>query len=152
MSNVFGEYQRIDNPARGVLNFMIGRALRGEPLTVHGTGDFVRDYTYVQNYIDAFILAAISEKTNGEVFNLGSGEGRTFNEVVEKIKKIVEATTSKNVTIIHIPFPGGENEINKRNEIVDFSKFKQATGWFPKISFDNGLEKTIGFYVDRIRN
>lgn len=152
LSNVFGEFQRIDNPSRGVLNFMIGRALRGEPLKVYGTGEFIRDYTYVQNYVDAFILASVSEKTNGEVFHLGSGEGRTFNEVVEKIKKIVETTVGKNVTITHVPFPEGENEINKRNEIIDFSKFRDATGWFPKISFDEGLERTIEFYVNGIKS
>ena len=147
LSNVFGEFQRIDNPNRGVLNFMIGRALRGEELTVYGKGDFIRDYCYVQNYIDAFILAALSEKTNGQVYVLGSGEGRTFNEIVEKIKKIVEDKTSKQVVIIHIPFPDEENEINKRNFVADFSKFKEVTGWFPKISFDDGLKRTIEFYV-----
>src|SRR3989344_5831734 len=147
LSNVFGELQRIDNPNRGVLNFMIGRALRGEELTVYGTWSFIRDYCYVQNYIDAFILAAISEKTNGQVYVLGSGQGKTFNEVVEKIKGIVEEKTGKDVAITHIPFPEEENEINKRNFVADFSKFKEATGWFPKVSFDEGLRRTIDFYL-----
>ena len=147
LSNVFGEYQRIDNPGRGVLNFMIGRALREEPLTVHGKGDFIRDYCYMQNYLDAFILSALSEKTNGEVYLLGTGEGRTFNEVVEKIKKITEPLINKPVVITHIPFPEAEHKINKRDSIVDYSKFRQATGWYPKISFDEGLRKTIEFYI-----
>jgi len=149
LSNVFGEYQKIDNPNRGVLNFMIGKALRNEPMTVYGTGNFIRDYCYVQNYIDAFILAALSEKTNGEVYNLGTGEGRTFNEVVEKIKLITEPLTNKPVTITHIAFPEGEHSLNKRNFITDCSKFKEATGWFPKISFDEGLKRTIEFYINR---
>lgn len=147
LSNVFGELQKIDNPNRGVLNFMIGRALKGEILTVYGKGDFIRDYCYVQNYVDAFIVAALSENTNGEVYILGTGEGRTMNEVVDKIKKITEAMTGKSVVIENIPFPEGENEINKRNFVANFSKFKEATGWYPKISFDEGLEKTIGFFV-----
>ncbi len=147
LSNVFGELQRIDNPNRGILNFMIGRALRGEKLNVYGSGDFIRDYCYVQNYVDAFILAAISENTNGETYVLGSGEGRTFNEVVEKIKKITEQLINKNVLIEHIPFPEEENEINKRNFIADYNKFRRDTGWFPKISFDEGLKRTIEFYV-----
>ncbi len=149
LSNVFGEGQRIDTPNRGVLNFMIGRALRGEKLTVHGKGDFIRDYCYVQNYIDAFILAALSEKTNGEIYVLGSGEGRTMNEVVEKIKKITEDLTGKGVVIEHISFPEGENEINKRNFVADFSKFKNDAGWFPRISFDEGLNRTIEFYLNK---
>ncbi|MBI4116575.1 SDR family NAD(P)-dependent oxidoreductase [Candidatus Pacearchaeota archaeon] len=147
LSNVFGEFQSIDNPSRGVLNFMIGRALRGEILTVYGKGDFIRDYSYVQNYVDAFILAAISEKTNGEFYVLGSGEGKTMNEVVDNIKKIVEDSSNKSVAITHVEFPGDESEINKRNFVADYSKFKTATGWFPKISFGDGLRKTIKFYL-----
>ncbi|PIN90868.1 hypothetical protein COU60_00805 [Candidatus Pacearchaeota archaeon CG10_big_fil_rev_8_21_14_0_10_34_76] len=149
ISNVFGERQRIDNPNRGILNFMIGRALRGEDLTVYGDGEFVRDYCYIQNYMDAFILSAISDKTNGEVFTLGSGEGRTFNEVVRKIKEIVEEMSGKNVKITHVPFPEGENKINKRNFIADFSKFTKSTGWKPEISFENGLRRTIEFYYNK---
>tara|TARA_Y100000310_G_scaffold167546_2_gene167399 strand:+ start:37924 stop:38964 length:1041 start_codon:yes stop_codon:yes gene_type:complete len=147
ISNVFGELQRIDNLNRGVLNFMIGKALRGEKLTVYGEGNFIRDYNYVENYIDAFLLAALSKKTDGNFYVLGSGQGKTFNEVVEKIKNIVESLTKKKVDITHIPNPQGENEINKRNFIADYSKFKRDTGWFPKISFDEGLKKTIEFFV-----
>ena len=52
-----------------------------------------------------------------------AGEGKTFNEVVEKIKSIVESLTKKKVDITHVPNPQGENEINKRNFIADYSKF-----------------------------
>jgi len=153
LSNIFGEHQRIDNPNRGVLNFMIGKSLKGEPLTVYGKGDFIRDYCYVQNYVDAFVLAAVSEKTLGETFVLGSGQGRTFNEVVEKIKEIVEKKTGRKVEITHIPFPDsgkGEEKINKRNFYADIKKFSLATGWIPKISFQEGLEKTIDFYLNKV--
>lgn len=150
LSNVFGEYQRTNSPNRGILNFMIGNALSEKPLTVYGKGDFIRDYCYVQNYLDAFILAGESSATDGEVFVLGSGEGKTMNEVVEKIKGIVENLTGKEVVIKHIPFPGEEHEINKRNFIADFSKFHHATGWEPKISFDDGLRRTIEFYTNRL--
>ncbi|MEK6914071.1 MAG: GDP-mannose 4,6-dehydratase [Nanoarchaeota archaeon] len=150
LSNVFGEYQKIDNPNRGILNFMIGKALRNEDLTIYGKGDFIRDYSYVQNYIDAFILAAESEKTNGEIFVLGSGEGKTFLEVVEKIKKIVENLTNKKLVIKYLPFPKGYDEINKRNFIADYLKFNKTVNWKPKINFEEGLKKTIEFYIYRI--
>ena len=146
LSNVFGEGQKIDNLNRGVLNFMVGRALRGEELTVYGEGDFIRDYNYIQNYIDAFVLAAESEKTNGEVFVLGSGEGKTFQEVVEKIKEIFEEDYGKEVEITYVDFPEGTHKINKRNFEADYRKFNKATGWVPEISFENGLKKTVKFY------
>jgi len=146
LANVFGEYQKIDNPNRGVLNFMIGKALRGEPLTVYGKGDFIRDYSYVGNFIDAFILATESENTNGKIYVLGSGEGKTFLEVVESIKKIVEEKWKK-VEIKFIDVPE-THKINKRDFVADYSRFKKATGWTPKINFEEGLRKTIEFYWD----
>lgn len=149
LSNVFGEFQKIDNPNRGILNFMIGKALRNEDLTIYGKGDFIRDYCYVQNYVDAFVLAAESNKTNGEVFVLGSGEGKTFLEVVSRIKEIVENLSNKKLIIKHIPFSEGENKINKRNFIADFSKFNKAVGWNPEIGFEEGLRKTIEFYYNK---
>jgi UDP-glucose 4-epimerase len=150
LSNVFGEGQRIDNPNRGVLNFMIGRALRGEELSVYGSGEFIRDYCYVQNYVDAFIAAASTEKTNGEIYVLGSGEGRSFNDVVNKIKDIFESKKGgkREVQITHVPFPDEENKINKRNFVADYDKFKEATGWSPKVGFNEGLKRTIEFYMD----
>ncbi len=148
LSNVFGEGQRIDNPNRGVLNFMIGRALRGEVLKVYGGGLFIRDYNYVQNYIDAFLLAAVSDNVNGKVFVIGSGEGVMFRKVVEKIKNIVENLTGKEVVIESVPFPEGEHKINRRNFIADSTRFREATGWYPRVGFDEGLEKSIIFYAD----
>jgi nucleoside-diphosphate-sugar epimerase len=150
LSNVFGERQKINNPNRGILNFMIGRALRGEEMTVYGDGGFIRDYCYIQNYIDAFILAAQKDETSGEFFVLGSGIGRKFIDVVNEIKKIVKEITGKDSKIVHIPFPEGENKVNKRNFIADYSKFKKATGWYPKVSFEEGVRNTINFYKNKI--
>ncbi|MEK6922610.1 MAG: GDP-mannose 4,6-dehydratase [Nanoarchaeota archaeon] len=150
LANVFGEGQRIDNPNRGVLNFMIGKALKGEKLLIYGEGDFIRDYSYVQNYIDAFILTAVSEKTNGGVFILGSGQGLKFVEVVNKIKEFVKEIAGKEVIVEHVPFPEGEHAISKRNFIADYSKLHRTTGWFPQISFEEGLKKTIEFFNDRV--
>lgn len=149
LSNVFGEGQSIDNPNRGVLNYMVGRALRGEPLTIYGDGEFTRDYGYVQNYVDAFILAATTPKTNGETYVLGSGRGVTFNEAMQLIVTFMKEIAKKNVTITHIPFPEGENKINKRNFIADYSKFTRATGWKPRVPFEEALKTTIQYYHDQ---
>lgn len=149
LSNVFGEMQKIDSPSRGILNFMIGKAIRGEPLTVYGDGNFIRDYTYAEDYINAFILSAISKNTDGEFYVLGSEQGRTFNSVVETIKKIGEKIMEKEILITHIQPPNqqkGEEKINNRNFIADCKKFKQATGWFAKTNFEEGIKKTFEYH------
>ena len=152
LSNVFGEKQKIDSPSRGILNFMIGKAIRGEPLTVYGKGGFIRDYTYAEDYVDAFILSAISKNTDGETFVLGSEQGRTFNSVVETIKKIGEEITKKEITITHIePLnqQKGEEKINNRNFIANSGKFKSATGWFTKTNFEEGIRKTFEYHYQK---
>ena len=146
LSNVFGEMQRTDNPKRGIVNYMVGRALRGELITIYGDGELVRDYSYVQNFVDAFVLSAESEETNGETYVLGSGKGKTLNEVSSTISNVTKEIAETDVKVIHVPFPKEYHEINKRNFIADSSKFRAATGWEPKISFEEGIRRTINFY------
>ncbi len=146
LANVFGEGQSIDNPNRGVVNFMIGRALRGEGINLYGDGELVRDYSYVQNFVDAFILAAESKKTNGEIYVLGSGEGRTFNQVASTISKAITEVTGIGVKVNYMPFPEETNQINKRNFIADSSRFRTSTGWQPRVGFEEGIRRTIDFY------
>jgi len=146
LSNVFGEMQRTDNPRRGIVNYMIGRALREEEITVYGDGKLIRDYSYVQNFIDAFILAAESKETNGETYVLGSGNGKTLNEVSSTISDLTKELIGIDVKVTHEPFPEGTHPINKRNFIADSRKFKTATGWKPKSGFEEGIRKTIDFY------
>ena len=129
---------------------MIGRALRGEVLKVFGNGKFMRDYCYVRDYIDAFVLAGESVNTDKGIFILGSGEGREFNEVVEKIREIVVKLNGREVKIEHVEFPDN-NEMNKRNFVANISKFRNATGWYPKVGFDEGLIRTIEFYYNKMK-
>lgn len=146
LANVFGEGQRIDNPKRGILNFFIGRALNGENITVYGNGQLIRDYSYVSNFIDAFISAAESDKTDGEVYVLGSGEGRSFNEVSALIKKFARDIYGKAISVNHVAVPETLHSINMRNFIANPAKFKRDTGWKPKVSFEEGLKRTMEFY------
>jgi len=146
LSNVFGEGQRFDNPNRGVVNFMIGNAIKGKELNIYGDGEWIRDYSYVQNYIDAFIMVAESKKTNGQTYVLGSGKGRTFNEVVSTICKGVKEFYGIDTKVKHTSFPKETHQINMRDYIADTFKLKLDTGWKPKVNFEDGIRRTIQFY------
>jgi len=93
--------------------------------------------------VDAFILAAQSEKADGEVFLMGSNRGTSLKELVELIIKIVGKGTFKLV-----PYP---DSINRRLEIGDFvvnsRKINKLLGWYPKISLEEGLRKTVDFFT-----
>jgi UDP-glucose 4-epimerase len=146
LSNVFGEHQRIDNPKRGILNFFIGRALRGEEITIFGDGELVRDYSYVQNFVDAFIKAAETDKTDGQMYVVGSGQGKSFNQVTEAIQKYSREVYGKDAKVTHVPIPEGTYSINMRNFVANPAKFTRDTGWTPRVGFEEGLKNTMEFY------
>lgn len=146
LANVFGERQRIDNPHRGILNFFIGRVMRGEDILIYGDGNLIRDYSYIQNFVDAFINSAEFQATDGQVYSLGSGTGLSFNVVAEEIQRLALEIYGKQTAIKHVPSPESAHPINTRNFIGDPTKFKKDTGWSPKVDFKEGLKRTMEFY------
>ena len=150
-ANIFGERQDINNPRRGVLNHMIKRAMVGEPITVYGDGKFIRDYNYIQNIVDATLSAVNTDRTNGDYYIVGSGVGKTFKEMVEAVNSAVEKNTGKSTKIVFTPFPQDEKRIDSGDFIADYTKFNKTTGWFPRISFEEGLEKTVLFYKNNLK-
>jgi len=150
-ANVFGERQKMSVSNRGILNQMMRKAFLSETITIYGEGNFIRDYSYVQNYLDACICAALSENTKGEIYMIGSGLGLTFKDMVAILNKNVKELTGKSAEIKHVPFPETEKKIDRGDFIANCSKFKKATGWQPKISFEEGIKKTILFYKERLK-
>lgn len=146
LTNVFGPRQQMKHGKYGVLNYFIRRAMLDEPILIYGDGSTLRDYNYVENVVDAFILAAQSEKADGEVFLVGSNRGTSLKELVELIIKTVGKGTFKLV-----PYP---DSINRKLEIGDFvvnyRKINKLLGWYPKISLEEGLRKTVEFYRQRL--
>ena len=151
LANVFGERQQVNNPRRGILNFMLWRAMTGNPLTIYEPGDFVRDYSYVQNVVDALLLVASSPRAVGRAYVFGSGIGLQFQEMVVQIADAVHDVVGVKAEIMQVPFPGAEKKMDVGDFIADNSKLRMETGWFPRVSFTEGLQKTIQFYHGRLK-
>ena len=147
LANVFGERQQPDNPRRGILNFMVHRALHGQPLTIYEPGDFVRDYSHVDNVVDALLLAALSPRTAGESYVCGSGTGLRFDEMIACVVQAVHAETGITAEVQRVPFPAAERTIDAGDFIADSSKLRAHTGWQPRVDFAEGLRRTIRYYT-----
>ena len=92
------------------------KALTGEPLTIYGKGDYIRDYIYVDDVIAAFLRAPVYiEQLNGKHFVLGSGQGHTIAEAVNLIAERVGAKTKQRVEVKHIEPPTAQSPIEARN-------------------------------------
>jgi UDP-glucose 4-epimerase len=109
------------------------KASNNEPIEIYGDGNYTRDFTYVDDAIEATFLAG--NKGAGEAYNIGSGRRMTINELAEKI---IAITGSKS-KVIHTPAKKGEAE----HTLACIDKAKQGLGWEPKINIETGLKLYI---------
>ena len=126
------------------------RALSGEPLEVYGDGNQTRDFIYIDDLIQAIILAintpsATSHVPWGEVFQIATYKETTVNEIAAKIKAIVESSLDKNVKIVHTSPRIGD----VRRNYSDISKAKRILGYEPNYDLDKGLKATFEYFKDR---
>jgi UDP-glucose 4-epimerase len=134
-SNVFGVGQRPDNPYCGVVAKFFAAAIDGKPLQVHGDGEQTRDYTYIDDAVDATLLAAIRPRAEGEVFNVGTGIETSVNELAVKVGRAVEV----DVDVVHID----RRDIdNIRRRVVNIEKARRMLRWSPQVTLSAGLERT----------
>jgi UDP-glucose 4-epimerase len=137
-SNVFGVGQRPDNPYCGVVAKFFAAAIEGKPLQIHGDGEQTRDYTYIDDAVDATLLAAIRPRAEGEVFNIGTGIETSVNVLAEKVGTAV----GFDVDIVHID----RRDIdNIRRRVVNIEKARRMLRWAPQVTLADGLARTAAW-------
>lgn len=141
--NPYGPRQQIKTANTGIVGWFLGQAMQGKELKIYGDGLQKRDYIYIDDVVDAFLLAGASELTNGEVFNIGSPAGMTFKEMVKAV-----AGTVGHVKVKCVPWPSNY-EINRTGDyIADYSKIERITGWRPRIEFEEGIKRMHDYYSE----
>jgi nucleoside-diphosphate-sugar epimerase len=144
LSNVYGPGSHGRTGDRDILNRMIRVALRGEPLTVYGAADFVRDYVFIDDVVVAFLMAACCpDAVNARHFIVGSGNGITIRAAFELIAGRVEALTGRHVPVVTAEPALPLSPIERRNFIADPSAFGAATGWRAETTLADGIDRTI---------
>ena len=130
--NVYGPRQNPHGEA-GVNAIFIGLMLEGRRPRIFGDGNAVRDYLYVSDVVDANVLAL--ENASGEMANLGTGVGTSVNDIVRELNAIL----STKLDAIHDPPRPGEVQ----RIYLDASRAKRVLGWTPKVTFSEGLRRTV---------
>jgi len=130
-ANPFGERQRPS--AQGVIVAFMQRVAEGRPIEIWGDGTVVRDYIYICDVIDAMVTG-INYCGNFHVFNLGSGQGRTLNEIVDALRDV----TGKTVDCLFKE----SRPLDVPRSVLDIGLAKQEFGWQPSHDFQEGLRKT----------
>ena len=144
LANVYGPGPESCRADRGILNQMTRRALAGEPLTVYGRGSQLRDYVYIEDVIRAFLEATrMIDRLNSKHFVIGSGQGYTIAQAMNLVSERAALKTGSRVSVIHIDPPSPQSPIESRNFVADSSQYSQATGWQPRYSLAEGIDRTI---------
>jgi len=138
--NVYGRRQRFDiNSSYGsVIAIFINRILKNMPLTIHGDGEQTRDFVYIQDIVDANMLALNSKNAVGEIFNVGTGTSVTVNQVAMILKRLLNKNDLK---VLHT----NSRPHDIRHGYADISKAKKTLNYSPRYSLERGLTEFLSW-------
>lgn len=134
--NTYGPYMQKDD-GRVVSNF-INQAISGKPITIYGDGTQTRSFCYVSDLIGALQKAMFFDSAKGEVINIGNPDERSVLEIA----KIIKQMTNSSSEIVFGDLPKDDPKIRRPN----ISKAKRILSWEPKVSLEEGLQKTIDYF------
>jgi len=141
LTNTYGPRQQMKNTAQGFLNFFIRSAIDGKDIKIFGKGTQIRDFNYIDDVTDAFLMAAASKDSDGKIFNLGSNMPVSIADVA---KLVIELCGSGRIK--HVSFPERYKMTEVGNYVSNNMKIKKILGWKPKIFLREGLTKTVQYY------
>jgi UDP-glucose 4-epimerase len=138
--NVFGPRQDPSSPYSGVLAKFITQMLRGEAPAIYGDGEQSRDFTYIDNVVEANLLAcsAPAMRVAGQVFNIATGRRITLNETFKALQKLTSYSGQPN----YGPERGGDI----KHSLASIAKAEAALGYRPTVDFEEGLQRTVAWY------
>ena len=136
--NVFGPRQDPDSPYAAVIPIFARALLQGRSPTIFGDGEQTRDFTYVDDVVEANLRAATAQGVSGEVFNVAQGKGTTVNELYRLIRERI----GSDVEPTYAPRRPGDI-LHSR---ADVSRLKDRIGYSPTHSLQEGLERTVAWF------
>jgi UDP-glucose 4-epimerase len=142
LTNTYGPRMRVKDDRQTFLGVWFRRLLDGSPIPVFGDGAQLRDFNYVDDVVDALLMAAVNERADGEVFNLGAPD---FVSLKDLAHLLIELHGRGEVQIV--PFPGERKRIDIGSYYSDFTRIRERLGWEPRVPLREGLAQTMAFYA-----
>ncbi|MGI9144969.1 MAG: NAD-dependent epimerase/dehydratase family protein [Chloroflexota bacterium] len=141
LTNTYGPRMLVKNNRQTALGWLIRQALDGEQIDIFGDGSQLRDFTYVDDAVEAFLAAGANEAANGQVFNIGAIEPMSLGEVTELLIALAGSGSFR-----LLPFPPARKAIDIGSIYVDDRKIRRVLKWRPLIDLREGLTRTLAFY------
>jgi UDP-glucose 4-epimerase len=143
LTNTYGRGMRVKDARQTFLGIWIRQLIEGQPIKVFGDGLQLRDFNYVDDCVDALLLAGIKDVAVGKIYNLGSEEVINLKDLAARMIEIESGRTYEIV-----PFPTERKAIDIGDYYSDFSLIRRELGWYPRVSLNEGLRKSVAYYRD----
>lgn len=141
LTNTYGPRMRVKDARQTFLGIWIKKLIDEEPIQVFGDGMQIRDFTYVDDCIEAFLRAAAADGADGQIFNLGSDETINLRNLAALMVEI-----SGGGSYELVPFPADRKTIDIGDYYGDYRMIQGRLGWRPVVQLRAGLERTLAFY------
>lgn len=141
LTNTYGPRMRVKDSRHGFIGWWIHQVVRGREIEIFGTGQQMRDFNYVDDVVEALLLAAAHPDTDGQVYNLGGDEPISLAELAQML---VDVNGGGSYRLV--PFPTDRQRIDIGDYYGDDSRIRAQLGWQPRVSLREGLARTLAFY------
>jgi UDP-glucose 4-epimerase len=141
LTNTYGPRMRVKDARQTFLGIWIKRILTQEPVLVFGDGTQIRDFNYVDDVVDALLLAGSEPAADGQIFNLGSDETINLRDLAALLVEINQSGAYEVV-----PFPPDRKAIDIGDYYADYRLIQGRLGWRPRVGLRDGLRRTLAFY------
>jgi len=141
LTNVYGPRQLIRHNRQGFIGWFIRLALEGAEIQVFGDGSQLRDFVYVDDATEAFLLAGACSGCDGQVFNVGGDQPVSHRELVDLL-----VTIAGRGSVRFVEWPPEKKRIDIGSFYSDSTLFRHTTGWRPVLALEDGLRRTLEFY------
>ena len=139
--NTYGPRQLVKHARQGFVGWFVKQAIDGDEIKVFGDGQQVRGFNYIDDVVDALLIAGVNDRIKGDYFNLGGEKAVTLEEFVKLLLRIAGRGSYRIV-----PFPPENKAIDLGSVYSSAAKFHFATGWMARVSIEEGLARTVEYY------
>ena len=146
LTNVYGPRQLLKHNRQGFIAWFIRLALEGGEIQLFGDGSQLRDFVFVDDAADAFLRAGSCDACDGAVFNVGGDEVVSLREVVDVLLRVAGSGSVR-----FVEWPPEKKRIDIGSFYTDSTRFRAATGWSPRVGLAEGLDRTLRYYREHLR-
>lgn len=145
LSNTFGPGVLVKHPRQGFIGWFLRKVVEGGEIELMGDGTQLRDMNYVDDVVDALLLAAATPAARGQTYNLGAPAPVSLGDLARRMVEIAGRGS-----IRHVPFPPERKRIDVGSVTIDWSRIRRELGWSPRVEVDEGLTRSIRYYEQHL--